>query len=114
MTGVLIGSYIFGDLSDRYGRRPTFFISLVLQLIGGLLAAIAPEYITFILARILIGASTSGVFLVAYVIGSHININGCILRANANYAQRNDSFQTDIHDVNNIFVKIMKQANCFL
>ncbi|KAL0280892.1 UNVERIFIED_CONTAM: hypothetical protein PYX00_002054 [Menopon gallinae] len=68
MTGVLIGSYVFGDLSDRFGRRPTFFISLVIQLIGGLLAAIAPEYITFVLARILIGASTSGVFLVAYVI----------------------------------------------
>lgn len=70
MTGVLIGSYVFGDLSDRFGRRPTFFISLVIQLIGGLLAAISPEYITFVLARILIGASTSGVFLVAYVIGT--------------------------------------------
>ncbi|KAK6633937.1 hypothetical protein RUM44_004544 [Polyplax serrata] len=68
MTGVLIGSYIFGDLSDRFGRRPTFFISLVLQLASGLLAAIAPEYITFVLARVLIGATTSGVFLVAYVI----------------------------------------------
>lgn len=70
MTGVLIGSYIFGDMSDRFGRRPTFFISLVLQLIGGLLAAIAPEYVTFVLARIIIGATTSGVFLIAYVIGT--------------------------------------------
>ena len=68
MIGVLLGSIIFGDLSDRYGRRRIFFASLVLQLIGGILAAIAPEYISFVLARMLVGATTSGVFLVAYVI----------------------------------------------
>lgn len=68
MIGVLLGSIIFGDLSDRYGRRPIFFSSLVLQLIGGILAAVAPEFITFVLARMLVGATTSGVFLVAYVI----------------------------------------------
>ncbi|KAK3931402.1 Organic cation transporter protein [Frankliniella fusca] len=68
MVGVLLGSIIFGDLSDRYGRRPIFFASLVLQLVGGVLAAIAPEYITFVIARMLVGATSSGVFLVAYVI----------------------------------------------
>ncbi|XP_052123042.1 organic cation transporter protein isoform X2 [Frankliniella occidentalis] len=68
MVGVLLGSIIFGDLSDRFGRRPIFFASLVLQLIGGILAAIAPEYITFVLARMVVGATSSGVFLVAYVI----------------------------------------------
>lgn len=72
MVGVLIGSYIFGDLSDRCGRRPTFIISLILQLVGGLLTAMAPEYISFVLGRILIGATTSGVFLVAYVIGAFL------------------------------------------
>ncbi|KAG8232379.1 hypothetical protein J437_LFUL012779 [Ladona fulva] len=52
-----------------FGRRPTFFISLVLQVIGGLLAAVAPGYVLFVIARMLVGATTSGVFLVAYVIG---------------------------------------------
>ncbi|KAK7791369.1 hypothetical protein R5R35_007908 [Gryllus longicercus] len=68
MVGVLLGSIIFGDLSDRFGRRPIFFISLVLQVIGGLGAAVMPEKVGFMLARMLIGATTSGVFLVAYVI----------------------------------------------
>ncbi|GLG96477.1 Carcinine transporter [Gryllus bimaculatus] len=67
MVGVLLGSIIFGDLSDRFGRRPIFFISLVLQVIGGLGAAVMPEKIGFMLARMLIGATTSGVFLVAYL-----------------------------------------------
>ncbi|XP_034238416.1 organic cation transporter protein [Thrips palmi] len=68
MIGVLLGSIIFGALSDRYGRRPIFFTSLVLQVVGGTLAAIAPEFISFVIARMLVGATTSGVFLVAYVI----------------------------------------------
>ncbi|XP_063223494.1 organic cation transporter protein-like isoform X2 [Bacillus rossius redtenbacheri] len=68
MVGVLLGSIIFGELSDRYGRRPTFFTSLVLQVAAGLLAAAAPNFTCYIIARMLIGASTSGVFLVAYVL----------------------------------------------
>ncbi|XP_071455584.1 organic cation transporter protein-like [Hetaerina americana] len=69
MTGVLIGSLVFGDLSDRFGRKPTFFISLVLQVVAGIFAAVAPDYISFVIARMVVGATTSGVFLVAYVIG---------------------------------------------
>ncbi|XP_049803763.1 organic cation transporter protein-like isoform X1 [Schistocerca nitens] len=68
MVGVLLGSIIFGELSDRYGRKIIFFISLVLQVICGTVAAFLPDYISFMIARMLIGASTSGVFLVAYVI----------------------------------------------
>ncbi|XP_065336997.1 organic cation transporter protein-like isoform X1 [Cloeon dipterum] len=69
MLGVLIGSILFGYLSDRYGRRPIFFFSLVLQVSSGILAGLAPEYFSFVFARMTIGATTSGVFLVAYVIG---------------------------------------------
>lgn len=31
MVGVLIGSYVFGDLSDRLGRKPVFFASVIIQ-----------------------------------------------------------------------------------
>ncbi len=31
MVGVLVGSYIFGDLSDRLGRKPVFVASVVIQ-----------------------------------------------------------------------------------
>lgn len=49
-----------------------FFISLVIQVVFGVLAAIAPEYWTFTISRAIVGATTSGVFLVAYVIGWYI------------------------------------------
>ncbi|CAL8077574.1 unnamed protein product [Orchesella dallaii] len=68
MVGILIGSILFGDLSDRYGRRPIFFLSLVLQVVFGILAGLAPEYWTFVIARMIVGSSTSGIFLVGFVI----------------------------------------------
>lgn len=68
MVGVMLGSIIFGDLSDRFGRKPIFFSSLVIQVIFGITAGIAPEYITYTLSRMIVGATTSGVFLVAYVL----------------------------------------------
>ncbi len=33
MVGVLLGSYIFGDLSDRFGRKPAFVSSVIIQVI---------------------------------------------------------------------------------
>lgn len=68
MVGVLIGSIVFGHLSDKIGRKPVFFASLVLQLIFGIAAGVAPEYITYTVSRVIVGATTSGVFLVAYVL----------------------------------------------
>lgn len=68
MVGVLLGSIIFGQMSDKWGRKPVFFASLVLEVVFGLVAAFAPDYITYTVARLIIGATTSGVFLVAYVL----------------------------------------------
>ncbi|XP_022916168.2 organic cation transporter protein-like [Onthophagus taurus] len=68
MIGVMLGSIGFGELSDRYGRKIIFFISLVIQVVFGLLTAVAPEFWTYTIARAIVGATTSGVFLVAYVI----------------------------------------------
>lgn len=71
MVGVMLGSMIFGGLSDKYGRRPIFFLSLVIQLVGGILVAVAPEFISYVIFRLIVGSTTSGVFLVAYVIGNY-------------------------------------------
>lgn len=51
MVGVFIGSFCFGYLSDKYGRRKVFVLSLGFQLLFGLLVAISPEFITYTLAR---------------------------------------------------------------
>jgi len=66
MVGVFMGSFAFGHLSDKYGRRKVFVLSLMFQLIFGLLIAVSPEFITYTICRMIVGATTSGVFLVAY------------------------------------------------
>lgn len=53
----------------RFGRKLIFFICLVFQVIFGLIAAVAPEFWSFTFSRAVVGSTTSGVFLVAYVIG---------------------------------------------
>lgn len=68
MIGVLVGSIVFGQMSDNFGRKPVFFASLVLQVIFGVLVAFAPDYWTYTIGRLVIGSTTSGVFLVSYVL----------------------------------------------
>ena len=68
MVGVLAGSYLFGWLSDKMGRKVSFFISVVVMAVFGILSGLVPEYWSFIVMRMVVGASTSGVFLVAYVL----------------------------------------------
>lgn len=72
MVGVMLGSMIFGGISDKYGRRVAFFSALIVQLIGGILVSISPNYISYMIFRLIVGSTTSGVFLVAYVIGTLI------------------------------------------
>ncbi|XP_050421086.1 organic cation transporter protein-like [Adelges cooleyi] len=69
MVGVMLGSIIFGYLSDKIGRKHIFTISIWLQGITGFGLAFAPNYWTFALLRVFLGASTSGMYLAAYVIG---------------------------------------------
>ena len=68
MAGVLIGSYLFGYLSDKLGRKFSFFISVVIMAIFGVASGLVPDYYSFIILRCVVGATTSGVFLVAYVL----------------------------------------------
>ena len=61
MSGYLIGGFLFGSLSDKFGRKPTFLLANSILLFGGLCCALAPNYILFLLGRCVVGMSIAGV-----------------------------------------------------
>ncbi|KAF7996813.1 hypothetical protein HCN44_002459 [Aphidius gifuensis] len=68
MTGVMVGSICLGSLSDHMGRRPVFFFSLIVQLVAGMAIAFSPNYITYVILRLIVGISVGGVYTIAFVI----------------------------------------------
>ena len=60
LVGAVGGSLIFGYLTDRYGRRLFFFVTLSIYLVGALLTAFAWDLWSFIAFRMITGAGIGG------------------------------------------------------
>jgi MFS family permease len=60
LLGAVLGSLVFGYLTDRYGRRLFFFVTLVTYLIGGLLTAFSWDLWSFAVFRFITGAGIGG------------------------------------------------------
>ena len=68
MAGVLIGSFIFGVLSDRFGRLKTMMVAIVTVAISGALGAIpGGGPVWFTMMRFVTGMGSKGLFMVAFV-----------------------------------------------
>ncbi|XP_063180406.1 solute carrier family 22 member 13-like isoform X2 [Chroicocephalus ridibundus] len=61
MSGLFLGSLIFGPLSDRIGRRPVILISIFLQGLFGVGIAFVPHFYVYMAFRCVVGASVSGI-----------------------------------------------------
>ncbi|KAL5737839.1 hypothetical protein ACOSP7_030600 [Xanthoceras sorbifolium] len=69
--GCLIGAGVFGHLSDsKLGRKGSLTIVCILNAIFGCLTALSPNYLTYLLLRVLTGFSTGGVGLCAFVLAT--------------------------------------------
>ncbi len=60
LTGAVLGSLLFGYLTDRAGRKKMFFTTLAVYLIGTLLTAFSWDLGSFLLFRFLTGAGIGG------------------------------------------------------
>ena len=60
LTGAVLGSLVFGYLTDRFGRRLFFFLSLSIYLAGVALTAISWNLASFAAFRFITGAGIGG------------------------------------------------------
>ena len=60
-----VSMLILGPISDKYGRKPILTLSIIVYIITSLLASVAPTIETFILCRMIQGASSGGMLVVS-------------------------------------------------
>nr|XP_006811512.1 PREDICTED: organic cation transporter protein-like [Saccoglossus kowalevskii] len=68
LFGKLVGALVFGQLSDRIGRKPVFFFSLIFGIVVGIITAFSPSYAFFAVGQFFLGTAASGMYLVGFVI----------------------------------------------
>ncbi|KAL7389059.1 hypothetical protein ABVT39_025785 [Epinephelus coioides] len=71
-VGFLVGSFAFGFLADRFGRKVSLLVSTLLNVIAGLAMAMAPNYITILVFRTILGFSSKGGWMASYVLLTEI------------------------------------------
>ncbi|KAL6134874.1 hypothetical protein ACLB2K_067102 [Fragaria x ananassa] len=59
-TGMLVGAYSWGIVSDNYGRRKGFLITATITSGAGFLSAFSPNYTSLLILRCLVGVGLGG------------------------------------------------------
>ncbi|KAM5579773.1 organic cation/carnitine transporter 7 [Rosa sericea] len=59
-TGMLVGAYSWGIVSDNYGRRKGFLITAMITSGAGFLSAFSPNYTSLLIFRCLVGVGLGG------------------------------------------------------
>lgn len=67
-VGGLIGNFIFGYLQDTWGRRPSFYLYLIIEITAGILSSFAWNYTTWLISRIIVGFTVPAILASPYVL----------------------------------------------
>lgn len=68
MAGVLVGSLMFGAISDRFGRRTVFFIAPWMLLIASVGTAFASNWILYTILKFITAVSVNGLYQTGFVL----------------------------------------------
>ncbi|XP_076332507.1 organic cation transporter protein-like isoform X2 [Tachypleus tridentatus] len=68
MSGYLVSSFITGQLSDRFGRRPIILLSIATGSLSGILCALSPSFIIFVILRFFVALGVTGIVTSSFVL----------------------------------------------
>lgn len=63
---------MFGIIADRYGRIPALIITNMFGLVGGIATAFSYNFVSFAIARFVIGFAFDNCFTMMYILGEWI------------------------------------------
>ena len=69
-VGKLLGSLIFGPMSDRFGRIVSFRSACLIYMLAGPVVAYGKFYIVMVMARVCLGIAASSIYESAFAIGN--------------------------------------------
>jgi len=67
LTGAVAGALLFGWLTDRFGRRKIFYVTLAFYLAGVALSAVSWNFVSFAGFRLITGAGIGGEYAAVFV-----------------------------------------------
>ncbi|XP_036364181.1 organic cation transporter protein-like [Octopus sinensis] len=67
-AGYLVGSIVFGALSDRFGRRPIILLANICLVVSGVIKIFVPSLIIFLVLLWIQAAGHTGSFLIAFAL----------------------------------------------
>ncbi|XP_076025171.1 organic cation/carnitine transporter 2-like [Genypterus blacodes] len=70
--GFLLGSFITGQLSDRYGRKVVIFATTGVQLVFSSIQVFSPSWAVFCALHFFVGAGQVSKYVAAFVLGTEI------------------------------------------
>ncbi|XP_065787089.1 solute carrier family 22 member 2 isoform X2 [Muntiacus reevesi] len=67
-VGFFIGSMSIGYIADRFGRKPCLLITILINASSGVLMAIAPNYTSMLIFRLIQGLVSKAGWLIGYIL----------------------------------------------
>ncbi|KXJ14266.1 organic cation transporter-like protein [Exaiptasia diaphana] len=67
-AGKLVGAYLFGWISDRYGRRVTLLSTMFIQFLASLIQSFSVNFTMYVILRVPLGVCSGGTLIAAFAL----------------------------------------------